>query len=220
MYGSFGLFSIGVEVGEEFGTISKSMVAMYGGITTQGFQFLTMERAAPVISPIIFVFVLTTGVILILNLLIAFMTEGYQAVIDLASETWAYSQFQQIVQKQKEAAEYELQRKSAAAALKAKESEEAGKGPQAITPRNNSNTEESDAKDTQYSNKISAAAFKQDMNLCELARRAGEPYRVSSQIGKLLMLWYSGTRRNRRRRRYYRQKRRGKRLVVKGVKKK
>ena len=219
MYGSFGLFSIGVEVGEEFGTISKSMVAMYGGITTQGFQFLTMERAAPVISPIIFVFVLTTGVILILNLLIAFMTEGYQAVIDLASETWAYSQFQQIVQKQKEAAEYELQRKSAAAALKAKESEEAGKGPQAITPRNNSNTEESDAKDTQYSNKISAAAFKQDMNLCELARRAGEPYRVSSQIGKLLMLWYSGTRRNRRRRRYYRQKRRGKRLVVKGVKK-
>ena len=45
------------------------------------------------------------------------------------------------------------------------------------------------------------------MNLCELARRAGEPYRVSSQIGKLLMLWYSGTRRKRRRRRYYRQKR-------------
>ena len=125
--------------------------------------------------------------IMLLNLIIAVMTEGYESVKELANETWAYSQFLQIKTFEEKAAR---KREEAAAGL-LRNAKEAGVKPL----------------DTMNLNKIDADHFKKELHLLPLARESGHVYPVSSRIGILCSQWYFDAKK-----RNWNQERKGKRL--------
>ena len=110
---AFSVLSIvgfGVEM-DDYSTPFKSLMTMLGGVTINGLPWSDAHQSNSVLGPFLHAIVIFYGVIMLLNLIIAVMTEGYESVKELADETWAYSQFLQIkafeekaARKEKEAA--------------------------------------------------------------------------------------------------------------------
>ena len=164
---AFSVLSIvgfGVEM-DDYSTPFKSLMTMLGGVTINGLPWSDAHQSNGVLGPFFHAIVIFYGVIMLLNLIIAVMTEGYESVKELADETWAYTQFLQIKTFEEKAA-------------------------RRLAVLKNSNVKGEEQSDRIDLNKIDASNFKNELHLLRLARERGQVYPVSSRIGILCLQWY------------------------------
>ena len=177
-----------------YSTPFGSLMSMIGGGTIQGLgQWDATDQFGKLNGGIFHLVFIFSFVVLLMNLLIAVMTEGYEEMRNRAAETWAFSQFKQW----QEVKLYGSPRRSIVAlcCLCYKRNEETQQRNQALRK-----------------NKVSADEFKQDIQKMEIQNNlddlllmnggdgggdgGGARETPSSFISLVLLSWYNSSRRS------------------------
>ena len=174
------LFGQGVLV---YSTFFGALMQMIGGGTIQGFAHWDETQIQGQFSSAVFhLLFVAFFVVLLLNLLIAVMTEGYEEMRERAAESWAFSQYQQY----QEMAMYGSPRKSIVSLCCLSRRHRILRSIRAANQQRK-------AIKLHPGEKISAAEFKIDMQLTEEYKH-DQNTSPSSKIALVMLKWYDNVR--------------------------